>query len=377
MLKFLYFYLLFGLVVWLGGVTGFVYHEDYVKYYFGPTHPFKPYRSKATFELLKDLGVFDEKAKIFEARVANEDELMLVHTKNFVDFVKRMSEKGSGLLDYGDTPATKGIYEASALRVGGTLTGAELIMEGKVSHAFNPSGGLHHAKEGSAGGFCVFNDIAVAVRYLQKKYGLKRIAVVDVDGHHGDGTQTIFYDEPILTVSFHRYGWFFYPGTGNVNEIGRGEGLGYSVNIPLPMGTFDEAYLYAFKEIVPPLIKAYKPEIIIQQFGVDSHYEDPLVGLALTTQTYQEIAEIMHKLAHEISNGKYLIVGGGGYKPENVARCWAIMFITISEVKPKKPEKYKELFDKYKPQKNEQIFEKVKNTVEQLKKKIFPIHGLT
>ncbi|RLI05848.1 acetoin utilization protein AcuC [Candidatus Bathyarchaeota archaeon] len=360
----------------MGKVTGFVYSEAYLKYDFGPTHPFKPIRERYTLDLLKELEVFDEKAKYYEARMASEEELTLVHSKSYVDFVKKMSEKGYGLLDYGDTPATKGIYEAACFRVGGSLVGADLIMKGEAVHAFNPGGGLHHAKEGSAAGFCVFNDIAVTIRYLQKRYGLKRIAVVDIDGHHGDGTQQIFYSEPILTISFHRYGLLFYPGTGSVNEIGIHEGKGYSVNVPLPAGTFDEAYLYAFHEIVPPLLRSYKPEIIINQFGVDSHYEDPLVGLALTTDAYREIAQTMHKLAHEISDGRYLILGGGGYEPRNVSRCWAVMFTTVSEVTPKNQEKYRELFDKKKPEKNEQIFKKVKETVEELKRNIFPIHNL-
>lgn len=360
----------------MGGVTAFVYHEDYVKYDFGPSHPLRPTREKETFELLKKLEVFNDKAKIYEARTAKEDELMLVHTKDYVEFVKRKSEEGRGYLDYGDTPATKGIYEAAAIRVGGTLTAADLIMHGKFSHAFNPSGGFHHAKEGSAGGFCVFNDVAVVVRYLQKKYGLKRIVVVDVDGHHGDGTQAIFYEEPILTISFHRYGWFFYPGTGNIGETGRGIGEGYSVNVPLPLGTHDEAYLYAFHEIVPPLIKTYKPEIIVNQFGVDGHYEDPLVGLALTTKAYIDIAKTLHSLAHEYTGGKYLITGGGGYEPKNVSRCWAVMFITVSEAEPKNREEYQKILDKVEPKKNLQTFEKVKNVVEELKKKVFPIYGI-
>jgi len=360
----------------LGGVTGFVYHKDYVKYDFGPSHPLKPTREKETFELLKRLGVFDGKAKVYEARMAKDEELMLVHTKNYVDFVKRKSLEGVGYLDYGDTPAIKGVYEATSIRVGGTLKAADLVMGGEVNHAFNPSGGFHHAREGRAGGFCVFNDVAIVVRYLQKKYGLKRIAVVDIDGHHADGTQAIFYEEPILTISFHRYGWFFYPGTGNVNEIGRGAGEGYSVNIPLQMGTYDEAYLYAFHEIVPPLLKAYKPEIIVNQFGVDSHYEDPLVGLSLTTKAYIEIAKTLHGLAHELTGGKYVITGGGGYEPKNVSRCWAVMFITVSEAEPKNKEEYEKILDKVEPKKDPQTFKKVKEVVKEIKKKIFPIHGI-
>lgn len=350
------------------GVTAFIYHEDYLKYYFGPTHPFKPIREKYTLDLLKELGVFDEKAKYYEPKPASEDDLMLVHTKKYVDFVKKMSERGSGYLDYGDTPATKGIYEGSCSVVGGSLCAADLIMKGKASHAFNPGGGLHHAKESSAAGFCVFNDIAIVTRYLQRKYGLKKIAIIDIDGHHGDGTQKILYHEPVLKISLHRYDGVFYPGTGSVGEIGEGDGKGYTINIPLPARTPDEAYLFAFNEIVMPQIEGYRPEIIISQFGVDGHYQDPLVGLSLTTKTYEEISSALHKLAHEISNGKYLILGGGGYNPVNVSRCWAVMFVNVSKAIPQDSPKYKKLLDEVDLPKEDKILEKVMEIVDLVRK---------
>lgn len=360
----------------MSGFTAFVYRDEYLNYQFGPGHPFKPIREKYTLDLLQELGIFDDKAEFYTPRLATEKDLSLVHSKEYIDFVKKMSEKGKGYLDYGDTPATKGIYEGTCSVVGGSLCAADLIIEGKASHAFNPGGGLHHAKENSAAGFCVFNDVAIATRYLQRKYSLERIAIVDVDGHHGDGTQEIFYHEPVLTISFHRYGrvFPFYPGTGDVTEIGEDNGRGYSVNIPLQAGTGDKAYLYAFNEIVPPLIKKYEPEILLNQFGVDTHYQDPLVGLSLTTKAYKEISSSLHELAQEVSEGKYLMFGGGGYKPKNVARCWAIMFVTVAEAQPKEPKKYEELFD---PElKEEDEFEKVKETVDHVKELIFPLHGL-
>ncbi|MDI6826638.1 MAG: acetoin utilization protein AcuC [Candidatus Aenigmarchaeota archaeon] len=359
----------------MSGVTAFVYSDDYLNYQFGPTHPFQPIREKYTFDLLKDLEIFDEKAKHYKPDPASEEDLLLVHSKDYIEFVKKMSEKGRGYLDYGDTPATKGIYEAACSVVGGNLLAADLIMNGKVSHAFNPAGGLHHAKRDRAAGFCVFNDIAIVTRYLQKNYNLERIAIVDIDGHHGDGTQQIFYNEPILKISLHKYGFGFYPGTGDVIEIGDGPGRGYSVNIPLPEGTSDKTYLYAFNEIVPPLIKKYKPEILINQFGVDAHYQDPLVGLSLTTKSYEKISSTMHELAHEISGGRYLIVGGGGYNIKNVVRCWTIMFVTVSGVRPKNTQRYEELFDP-EIKEEDRTLEKVKETVERLKKMIFPLHKI-
>jgi len=367
-------------VLKLTGKTAFLYHDDYLGYDFGPVHPLKPKRYKDTFELLQKLGVFDETVKHYRPSRATEEDLMLVHSQEYIHRVKRQCETGTGYLDYGDTPARRGVYEASCAKVGGSILGADLIMHGDVNHAFNVGGGLHHATRDSAAGFCVFNDVAIAARHLQRRHGLKRIAIVDVDGHHGDGTQRIFYKEPILTISLHRYGGGilgrFYPGTGTVDELGEGEGKGYSVNVPLPMGTSDEAYLEAFNEIVPPLIEKYDPEILLNQFGVDTHYQDPLVGLALTTKSYVEVSSALHRLAHRFSSDRYLIFGGGGYEPSNVSRCWALMFITVAGVRPKNEEMYEELLDREIQADSPEILRKVRGTIKEVKDTIFPLQGL-
>lgn len=358
----------------VSGLSAFIYHDDYLKYQFGPSHPFKPIREKYALEILRELGVFDGKARIYEPEPATEDDLCLVHSGDYVRYVKKICEKGFGHLDYGDTPATRGLYEGSCRVVGGSILGAKLVMDGVVDYAFNPGGGLHHAKADSASGFCVFNDIAIAVRYLQRNYGVERIAVVDIDGHHGDGTQEILYHEPILKISSHRIGIF--PGTGYIDELGAGEGAGYSVNIPLLGGTGDEAYLYAFREVVQPLLESYRPEILINQFGVDGHYQDPLVGLALTTRTYEEVAKTMHNLAHRLCHGRLLVLGGGGYDVNNTARCWAIMFATICEGLPEKNlEGYRRLFDEPQHQ-DEKVLERTKNIIEDIKRRIFPLHNI-
>ena len=357
------------------GISAYIYHEDYLKYQFGPAHPFKPIREKLTLDALRRLGIFDGKAKHYEPPPASDEELLLVHSSEYIQFVEKMCKRGYGYLDLGDTPATKSLYEGSRRVVGGTILGVKLAMDGEVSHAFNPGGGLHHAKEESASGFCVFNDVAIVVRFLQKKYGLKRIAVVDIDGHHGDGTQEILYGEPVLKISSHRAGIF--PGTGYVDELGEGAGRGYSVNIPLPRGTYDDAYLYAFKEVVKPLIEAYEPEFIVNQFGVDGHSQDPLVGLALTTKTYEEVAETMHALAHRFSQGRLLILGGGGYNIDDSVRCWSVMFTTVSEALPEASiGDYRRLFDGEQRNENGGIFDRVKGVVEEIKETIFPLHGL-
>lgn len=361
------------------GRTAFLYDDDYLGYNFGSSHPLRPERCRDTFELLQKLGIFDEIVKHYAPGHASEEDLKLVHSEEYIRMVKTKCEEGKGYLDYGDTPARRGVYEASCAIVGGSILGADLIMRGEVEHAFNVGGGLHHARRSSAAGFCVFNDVAVAARHLQRRYCLKRIAIVDIDGHHGDGTQSIFYREPILTISLHRYGGDFlgrfYPGTGSVDEIGEGYGKGYSVNVPLPAGTFDEAFLEAFNEIVPPLLEKYRPEILLNQFGVDTHYQDPLVGLSLTTKSYLEVSSTLHHLAHRVSGGKYLIFGGGGYKPGNVSRCWALMLMTVAGVTPE-VNLYKKLLDKDTAAQNQTVRTKVRESIRQVKEAVFPLHGL-
>lgn len=345
--------------------VGFLYNDDYLGYQFGPGHPFQPIREKMTMELLRELGVFDESAEIISPPMATREDLLLAHSRSYIDFIEHMSEKGYGLLDMGDTPVTKGIFEASCQVVGGSICGADKIMKGELMHAFNPGGGLHHAKSDSASGFCIFNDIVIATRYLQREYGIQRIAIVDVDGHHADGTQSILYDEPILKISLHRYGIF--PGTGSVEEIGEGAGRGYSVNIPLPGGCGDDVFMRAFKEVVPPLLAEYRPQFLINQFGVDGHYQDPLVDLRLSTFTYEEVAASMHDLAHSLCKGRYLVLGGGGYQPENVARCWAIMFLTLLGRRASKDSRLRSLHDPEPTSSNEYVKENIERTLNRIK----------
>ncbi len=349
--------------------SALVYSDHYLKYHFGPAHPFQPERERRTVEKLRELGVIGEYARLVEPEPAREEDLLMVHSGEYVEFVRRMCERGRGYLDYGDTPATSELYEGALWVVGGSLKGAELVRSGEVEHAFNPGGGLHHAGRDHAAGFCVFNDVVLAVRYLQRK-GLKKIAVVDTDGHHGDGTQDLLYREPILKISFHREG--IYPGTGYPWEVGEGEGKGYSVNVPLPGGTSDDAYLHAFRELVPPLLRAYRPEVLIHQFGVDGHFRDPLVGLGLTTHGYLELSRIMHELAHELCGGRYLVLGGGGYSPSDVCRCWTVMFSSLSGFPL---EKLQGLMDERRTSPPE-IWREVREVVAEVKRNVFPLHGL-
>jgi acetoin utilization protein AcuC len=309
--------------------TAFVWDDRYLLYSFPGEHPFKPLRESMAKKLMEERGFFHEIDLVKPSKI-DESILLKVHDKSYIDFVKIMSEKGSGYLDSGDTPAFKGIYEASLIRVEGTLKALELL--DKYDHAVNIGGGFHHAKRNSAEGFCVFNDVALAAKVAEEKYN--RIAIVDIDGHHGDGTQQILYSDPkTLKISLHMYHRNFFPGSGSVEEIGEGEGKGMTVNIPLPPGTADDAYLEAFREIAVKKIQKFAPNLIILVEGGDSHFDDPLVELKLTTLGYLQVVKEVHRLAHEYSNGKLLLLGVGGYNYDATARIWTVSTAEIANIK--------------------------------------------
>jgi len=319
----------------LGSKLAYVYSEDFLKYDFGPDHPLKPIRLKLTYELSRGKGLFDgDNVKIIPPHVATEEELRLFHTGEYTHLVKSISKSGHGLLDQGDTPAFKGVYEASAMAAGASLDAVDAVMSGEAEHGMNISGGLHHAHEDSASGFCVFNDPALAVAYLKTKYNLKRIMYLDIDAHHGDGVMFGFYTDPaVLDVDFHEDGRYLFPGTGSTSEIGETGGEGLKVNVPVLPQTGDQPYLSAFKEIVPRLVRGYRPEFILVQCGADSHTGDLLAHLDLTTRTFEEVISTMHNLAHEVASGRLAAFGGGGYNPMNVARCWTVIASVLSEVR--------------------------------------------
>ncbi|MEM3271479.1 MAG: acetoin utilization protein AcuC, partial [Metallosphaera sp.] len=300
--------------------TVFVWDDKYLDYSFPGDHPFKSLRESKAKKYMEERGFFHQ-MEVRRPDPPDENVLYSLHSRDYVEFVKLKSIEGEGLLDYGDTPAFKGVFESSLIRVMGSVTGIRLLSQG-YEHAINIGGGLHHAQRSSASGFCVFNDVALAAKEGEKFF--KRIAIVDVDGHHGDGTQALLYDDPnVLKVSLHMYHKGFFPGTGEVYEDGIGAGKGLTVNVPLPPGTGDDAYLYAFDEVVMPLLNRFGPEVIIIQEGGDSHFDDPLVELKLSTRGYLSIIRRIHNLAHERSS-KILLLGGGGYNYDATARIWTV-----------------------------------------------------
>ena len=328
---------------------GFVYADAFQQYNFGPTHPLRPIRLKLTFELMKSIGLLSSPAiEVHEPRQATRDELLLFHDDSYLDLVQRMSQSGSGFLDMGDTPAFKGCYDASALAAGASLTAVDLVMSRKADHAMNIAGGLHHAHPSRASGFCIFNDPAISIAYLKHKYAVDRILYLDIDAHHGDGVMYGFYsDEGLLDVDFHEDGHHLFPGTGFTNEVGEGRGAGLKINVPLSPFTGDEAYLRLFKQIVPPAVRKYRPKILLVQCGADSHANDLLAHLQLTTRTYCEVAAICHDLAHEVSDGRLVIFGGGGYNPSNVARAWSLIAATLANFDPPEstPREWRDLYE--------------------------------
>jgi acetoin utilization protein AcuC len=309
-----------------------VWGTDYLHYDFGE-HPMAPIRLDLTVSLARSLGVLD-RLKLVEPRPASEDQLLTTHSPDYLDAVRRAS-KDPGYLGYGlgsdDNPVFDGMFDAAALIAGGSRLAALEVWSGQSQHAINIAGGLHHAMRDSAAGFCVLNDVVVAIRALLEA-GATRIAYVDIDVHHGDGVQMAFYDDPrVLTISVHQDPRTLYPGTGLADDIGIGSGEGTSINLPLPPATADDGWLRAFNAVVPGAVTAFKPEILVTQCGCDTHHEDPLADMAMTVDGQRAAYAILHDLAHQVCGGKWLAVGGGGY---GVLRCvprtWTHLIAEVS-----------------------------------------------
>jgi acetoin utilization protein AcuC len=291
-----------------------------------------------TRELIRAYGIVgDGGAEEIPAPVAADDDLRLVHTEAYLDAVKRAGSGEPG--DWwrfgfgpGDNPIFPGMHEASARVAGASLAAAEAVLSGPADHAFNPAGGLHHAMPDRASGFCVYDDPAIAIASLLSR-GVERVAYVDVDVHHGDGPQAIFWDDPrVLTISIHESGRYLFPGTGFADERGGGDAEGTKTNVPLPPYTADAGWLEAFRAIVPGLVRDWRPDVLVTQLGCDTHHTDPLAHLALSTGAYREAAKAFHGLAHEAAGGRWLATGGGGYQWARVVpRAWTIYFAEMAE----------------------------------------------
>jgi acetoin utilization protein AcuC len=317
--------------------------ERLTSYDFGPDHPLAPIRVKLTIELARALGVLTRPGVVVEAAAAATDaELELVHDAAYIAVVKAAGgAPGTGQLDAGtllrhglgtpDDPVFAGMHAASALVAGATLAAARAVWSGSAAHGANVAGGLHHAMRSSASGFCIYNDPAIAISWLLAQ-GAERVAYVDIDVHHGDGVQAAFWNEPrVLTISLHESPATLFPGTGRPTETGGPAAEGSAVNVALPAGTSDAGWLRALHAVVPPLLTAFRPQILVSQHGCDTHWSDPLADLAITIDAQRAAHALLHRLAHETAGGRWLLTGGGGYQlVQVVPRTWTHLLAEAS-----------------------------------------------
>jgi acetoin utilization protein AcuC len=321
------------------GRVALVWDDQLAAYDLGPGHPLAPVRVELTVDLIRRTGLIGgEVAEVRPGRF-DEVELLRLHRPDFIDAVRRCSRDPDALVDpvygmgMGDTPAFRGMHPASMLVCAATKEAARQVWEGEADHAFSPAGGLHHAMPDRAAGFCVYNDPAVAIDWLLE-HGAERVCYVDVDVHHGDGVEVMFRDDPrVLTVSLHESGRFLFPGTGALDDIGGPGAEGSVANLPLHPGTTGDVWLAAFDEVVDPLVRAFDADVLVTQLGCDTHVTDPLAHLALTVDDLAATYRRLHLLAHEVCEGRWVAVGGGGYRlAEVVPIAWTLAFAEMASV---------------------------------------------
>ncbi len=374
-----------------------VYDEDFLRYDFGEDHALRQIRIRLARDLIEQYGLLQDAVEL-RPEPATEADVRRVHTVDYLAVVKDLSEHPREVVDeHGlgtpDNPVFPGMYEASLLHVGGTLRACAEVASGRRTRTMNLGGGFHHAMPDRASGFCIFNDVAVGIASLLESRSFDRILYVDVDAHHADGVQRAFYEDPrVLKISLHEDGHYLFPGTGFTDEIGVGKGRGYTVNVPLPPYTRDVSYLYAFQEIVPPLARAFKPQTLVTQLGADGHRLDPLTHLMLTTETYEAVGMILDGLAAELCSGRWIATGGGGYEVTAVPRVWTVLFSKMlgRELEDALPVEWlkecnhlagsvpsdKSLRDHGHEDEEAHVPRAAKRTVDELRKTVFPLHGI-
>ena len=371
--------------------TAFLYTPKYSLYDYGTDHPMRIARLRLCYELLEAYQFFQNPdVQIVKPIPATKEEVLSFHEEDYINALERVNVNPDDSscytygIGFGDNPGFKGVYDWSMLYTGASIQASRMVSAGNVDIAFNIAGGLHHAMPGRASGFCYINDAAVAIFDLLRKG--KRVAYIDIDAHHGDGVQHAFYNtDKVLTISLHESGEFLFPGTGFVEDIGEGEGMGYSVNLPFHPGTGDDVFVWGFEQVIPPLIEAFKPDIIVTQLGVDTMATDPLTHLMLTTDGFCRMVERMRSFGI-----LWIALGGGGYNISNVARAWALAFgimcgIDLPDEIPVQClstlKKYgfegTRLRDKGKIVGDDANTQKwAEKKVRYIQKKVFPIHGI-
>ncbi|MFC4778395.1 acetoin utilization protein AcuC [Paenibacillus sp. GCM10023252] len=321
----------------------FIHNPGAADYCFGEEHPFNPIRLSITCDLLETLGALSPHERLLaQSPPCREELLSLVHRQDYIEAVQQLSRNqtaAAGLtdpsrygLDTNDTPCFTGMHEAAAAIVSGSVLAAEQVMSGEALHAYHMAGGLHHAFPDRGAGFCIYNDAAVAIRHIREKYGA-RVLYIDTDVHHGDGVQWVFYDDPdVFTYSIHETGKYLFPGTGYVHEKGTDQGFGACINVPLEPYTEDDSWMESFQSTITRVAEAFKPDIIVSQHGCDAHAYDPLSHIHCSMRIYQEMPALIHQLAHQYAEGRWVALGGGGYDIwQVVPRAWSLVWLTMTE----------------------------------------------
>lgn len=337
--------------------TAFIYDPALSRYELSESHPFKPVRLELTRTLLELTGLLNAEHLVAPGSLT-EKALYNVHDKHYIDIVKRVSngatipEAYSYGLGTGDNPIFPQMHEAIVRVCAATVTAVDLVVSGKVKRAVNLAGGLHHAHYAKASGFCLYNDLALGIRHAVDNYGL-RVAYVDLDAHHGDGVQGLFYEAAeVMTISLHESGRYLFPGTGYTYETGQGAGRGLSVNAPLEPHTEDTSYLAVFEAVVPRALRQFKPDLIVLQAGADMHRYDPLADLLLSVQGMAQSYRRVCELADELCDGRLVATGGGGYDPyRTVPRAWAYLWAHVSEqaISPYIPDRWHDIWQAESP----------------------------
>ncbi len=375
-------------------ITSFVYSHEQSQHVLSPTHPMRPIRLLHMRELIESVGILAEENVVSESpRLANEREIALFHDPEYIDVVKAIDSGAivPGMWQFGfgpgDNPPRSGMYRHAALAAGGAMLAVERIMDGKTTRAFIPAGGMHHhAMSNRASGFGIFNDAVIAIKHLIER-GM-RVFYVDIDVHHGDGVQAGLYDtDQAMTVSIHESGQWLFPGTGGPDETGTGQGDGYSVNIPLAPYTDDALWHQAFDAVIPDLAEAFEPDLIFTQLGIDTHRDDPLAHLSLTTQGHTLAVQKFARMVEAIGC-PWISVGGGGYDMSAVARAWTMDLATMADfnLPPEIPESYTSLSNletfhdradyRIDPDVRSDIVDHNNAAIEEVKRRIFPRFGL-
>jgi acetoin utilization protein AcuC len=373
--------------------AAFIHSDEIEKFHYPENSPFKTERAGRTRSILRSMGFYTGSNRIEIAPVKAEDaQIAMFHQPEYIESLKRVSagkiqpediQRGLGI---GDCPVFSELFDYASIAAGASITGANLIIENKASVVFNPSGGYHHALASEAGGFCYINDVVLACETLRRAG--KKVLCLDLDAHHGNGTQAAFYgNKDVFTISLHETGETLFPWGGFENEIGQGEGIGYNVNLPFPAGTDDEAYLKGFKSVVPPLVSAYNPDVLVVEIGMDILSVDPLTHLSMTNNVIADILMIVNSWKKPM-----LAVGGGGYSFEDTARGWALAWCVLCGIEMEE-DLYMGLGGMFLgnaewggglrdqrvyagTDKKLDIDQKISASVDRIRKAVFPIHGI-